>query len=126
MSTRSTHFAAGRCDVLGFAALGIYYSVPFPLPPPDSTLDQLFGDFRGYQEHDLLRRVAARDRFSPAGGLRHSPRVSRRRCDSFLGIFTMLAAVAIQSVSLFDAAFTAEAAIIGVLMAQELGCQRLP
>ena len=49
MSARTARFAAALCGILGFAALGIYYSVPFPLPPPNATLDQLIADLHGYQ-----------------------------------------------------------------------------
>jgi len=49
MPARLPRMAAAACGILGFAALGIYYSVPFPLPPPDATLSQLIEGLRGYQ-----------------------------------------------------------------------------
>ncbi len=106
MSSRSARLAGALCGILGFAALGIYYSVPFPLPPPNATLDQLIGDLRGYQDTiffdawllatgSLLQVVFAIALVYLAGA-----------ATRFWGMFTMLAAVAILSVSLFDAAFT--------------------
>jgi small basic protein len=106
MSSRSARLAAALCGILGFAALGIYYSVPFPLPPPDATLDQLIRDLRGYQNTiffdawllatgSLLQVVFAIALVYLAGA-----------ANGFWGMFTMLAAVAILSVSLFDSAFT--------------------
>ena len=106
MSARTAPFAAALCGLLGFAALGIYYSVPFPLPPPNATLDQLIADLHGYQNTisfdawllatgSLLQVVFAIALVYLAGA-----------ANRFWGMFTMLAAVAILSVSLFDAAFT--------------------
>ena len=106
MSSRSSRLAAALCGFLGFAALGIYYSVPFPLPPPNATLDQLIADLHGYQNTiffdawllatgSLLQVVFAIALVYLAGA-----------ANRFWGIFTILAATAILSVSLFDAAFT--------------------
>jgi small basic protein len=106
MSSRSVRLAASLCGFLGFAALGIYYSVPFPLPAPNATLDQLINDLRGYQNTiffdawllatgSLLQVVFAIALVFLAGA-----------ASRFWGIFTILATAAILSVSLFDAAFT--------------------
>ena len=59
MSPRSARLAAALCGFLGFATLGIYYSVPFPLPPPTPTLDQLVNDLHGYQRCEWS--IASRD-----------------------------------------------------------------
>jgi hypothetical protein len=106
MPDRSARFAAALCGFLGFAALGIYYSVPFPLPPPNATVDQLIGDLRGYQNTiffdawllatgSLLQVVFTLALVYLTGA-----------ANRFWGMFTMLAGAAILSVSLFDAAFT--------------------
>jgi hypothetical protein len=106
MSSRSDRLAAALCGLLGFAALGIYYSVPFPLPPPNATLDQLIADLHGYQNTiffdawllatgSLLQVVFAIAIVYLAGA-----------ASRFWGMFTMLAAAAILAVSLFDAGFT--------------------
>lgn len=109
MSSGSARFAAALCGILGFASLGIYYSVPFPLPPPNATLDQLIGDLRGYQNTiffdawllttgSLLQVVFTISLVYLAGA-----------ANRFWGMFTLLASAAILSVSLFDAAFTVAA-----------------
>jgi len=106
MSAKSRRLAAAMCGFLGFAALGIYYSVPFPLPPPNATLDQLINGLRGYQNRiffdswllaigSLLQVVFAISLVYLAGA-----------ATRFWGMSTILASAAILAVSLFDAAFT--------------------
>ena len=106
MSSRSARRAAALCGLLGFASLGIYYSVPFPLPPPNATLDQLIHDLHGYQNTiffdswllatgSLLQVVFAISLVFLAGA-----------ATRFWGLFTIVASAAILSVSLFDAGFT--------------------
>ena len=106
MSPRSVRLAAALCGFLGFAALGIYYSVPFPLPPPTATLDQLVNDLHGYQNtiffDSWLLATGSLLQVVFAIALVHLAGATTR----FWGMFTMLASAAILSVSLFDAGFT--------------------
>jgi hypothetical protein len=106
MSVRIPRLAAALCGLLGFAALGVYYAVPFPMPPPDATLSQLTEGLRGYQNTIFF------DAWLLATGsllqvvfvlaLVHFAGATNR----FWGTLTILAATIILAVSLFDSAFT--------------------
>jgi hypothetical protein len=106
MSVRPHRMVTALCGFLGFAALGIYYSVPFPLPPPNATLEQLINGLRGYQNtiffDSWLLATGSLLQVVFAIALVHLAGAATR----FWGMFTMLASAAILSVSLFDAAFT--------------------
>ena len=41
MTESGTKILVSICGLLGVIALGIYYSVPFPLPAPGASLDKL-------------------------------------------------------------------------------------
>ena len=106
MSPRLPRIAAALCGLLGFAALGVYYSVPFPLPPPTATMAQLTEGLRPYHDTILF------DAWLLATGsllqvvfviaLVHLAGAATR----FWGMFAILAATAILAVSLFDSGFT--------------------
>ena len=46
--------AAVACGLLGVAALGVYYSVPLPLPPPSAAAEQIVAFGARYHDRILL------------------------------------------------------------------------
>ncbi len=50
----SLRILTALCGIVGIAALGYYYSVPFPLPPPNATAEQVMEFATRYHDAILL------------------------------------------------------------------------
>ncbi|MBV9228269.1 MAG: hypothetical protein JOZ18_03060 [Chloroflexi bacterium] len=114
MSARLFRILAALCGILGVAALGYYYSVPFPLPPANATLAQVTEFGARYHDAILL------DTWLQAIGtllsvvfflaLVHMARAATR----FAGWMTMLASAIILTVALAEGTFVIDAVQAGV------------
>ena len=53
-SSATTHRAVALCGLLGVAALGVYYSVPLPLPLPGAPIEDIVRFGTRYHDHILI------------------------------------------------------------------------
>ena len=116
MPSRRSRILMGLCGIFGVAALAYYYSVPFPLPPPNASSDQVVAFGTRYHDAILLdtwlQAIGSLLTVTFAVALVHFAGATNR----FAGWMTLLASSLTLAVALSEGMFAiaaAQAAVLG-------------